>query len=289
MTTLADMSRSLSAPSIGAFPPAPRPAAPIEAGQLRVEEQFNAGFINLLGTLPYQPDDFDVDRRRLARVVFEVPYCRIAEKLRKLRTRLKYGTGLDANRTIVVTSAAIAEGKSVVAGNLAAALALDGRRTLLVDANFARPSLHRTFGVDFSPGFTDLLKNPDYCTSLATETDLLGLSLLTCGQTIGFSMEWLLPEMVLPLMARALQSFDHVIFDAGTLTSAPAVALGRLVNGVITVVKAHTGDVEVMKRLAVAMRRYHINHLGSVLNGVRPISGGRERPSAGTARDGQAA
>ena len=74
----------------------------------------------LLGKVPYHEDDFEVGTERLARVVYEVPDCRIAESIRKVRTSLKHGSVLDMSRSILVTSAGIGDGKSTIAANLAA-------------------------------------------------------------------------------------------------------------------------------------------------------------------------
>ena len=70
----------------------------------------------------------------------------MVEAYKALRTNLLF-SGVDKElKTVVVTSAVANEGKSRTAANLAVVLAQAGHRTLLVDADFRRPSQHRIFG-----------------------------------------------------------------------------------------------------------------------------------------------
>src|SRR5579885_1343840 len=81
-----------------------------------------------------------------------------AEEFRSLRTRLNHLQTLQPLRTLVVTSASPAEGKSFTAMNLAIAQAqLAEKRVLLADFDFRRPNINRVFQIDSAPGITDYL------------------------------------------------------------------------------------------------------------------------------------
>ena len=62
------------------------------------------------------------------------------EAFRNLRTSLIWSDGGEALKTLVVTSAAPGEGKTLTAANLAVTLAYDGLRVLLVDCDIRRPA-----------------------------------------------------------------------------------------------------------------------------------------------------
>jgi capsular polysaccharide biosynthesis protein/Mrp family chromosome partitioning ATPase len=80
-----------------------------------------------------------------------------SEAYRLIRTNLEFARVDHPLRTLLVTSAGPAEGKSTVAANLATVLALAGQRVILVDCDLRRPNVHRIFGADNQRGMTSLL------------------------------------------------------------------------------------------------------------------------------------
>ena len=79
------------------------------------------------------------------------------EAVRAIRTRILLSPIAGAARALAVTSTNAGEGKTVIASNLAASMAMAGRRVLLVDADLRRPQLHQMFKIPKSPGLSDLL------------------------------------------------------------------------------------------------------------------------------------
>ena len=92
----------------------------------------------------------------MALVTISDPRSPASEAYRSLRTNLSFYS-LDAPlRTLVVTSPAAGEGKSSTVANLAVTMAQSGRRTVLVDCDLRRPTLHELFGLAMTPGLTSL-------------------------------------------------------------------------------------------------------------------------------------
>jgi Mrp family chromosome partitioning ATPase len=60
-------------------------------------------------------------------------------------------------RIIMVTSARAAEGKSTVAANLCFIAAQQGKKTILIDGDIRRPTIHKIFGLSASPGLTNVV------------------------------------------------------------------------------------------------------------------------------------
>ena len=191
-----------------------------------------------------------------------------AEAYRTLRTNLTFAALDKPIETLIVTSAAAGEDKSVVLANLAVAMAQGERRTILVDADLRRPSLHEIFGVANDRGLT---------TMIVEETALDDPPLID----VGADNLWLLPSGPLPpnpadlLGSRRMEQTiaalktraDVVLFDAPPVVAVTdAVVLGTKVDGVLLVVSAGHTRREHAQRARELLERVHVRILGAVLN-----------------------
>jgi capsular exopolysaccharide synthesis family protein len=246
------------------------------------------GNLQLLGMVPHEDDDPQANGARLPLVIFEAPQSNIAEQLRQVRTRLQHAASLDTLRTIMITSPSPGDGKSTIAANLASGLALNGRRILLVDANFRRPAIHRIFNVSNDVGFSDVLNKVDLFAGAVQATQVPNLSILTTGPKPVNATELMESQLLADFIERSVEDFDHVIFDAGPLLLASeTAALAPRVDGVVTVVRAQMNTRGLLQRLRDSLRQVKAEHLGVVLNAVRSQGGGYYRSHIRTYYDYQ--
>jgi capsular exopolysaccharide synthesis family protein len=233
------------------------------------------GQMNLLGMIPHDEDDPQSAGTPLPLVIFQAPHSMIAEQFRQVRTRLQHAASLDTTRSILVTSPEPGDGKSTVATNLAAGLALNGRRILLVDANFRRPELQNIFGVANDVGFSNVLASLDNFENAVRQSQVPNLDVLTSGPKPANATELMESQLLVDFIERALEEYDHVIFDSGPmLFVSETVALAPRVDGVVTVVRARTNTRGLLQRMRDGLRQLKAEHLGVVLNGVRSQGGG---------------
>lgn len=145
----------------------------------------------------------------------------------------------DAERSsYLISSACDAEGKTTVSLHLAARLAASGKRTLLVDAHWRRPTIGRLLGVSDRRGLADLLSvGSGYHELLVTQQDLPGLRILPAGVDHPPLFDRDVVERLKELFSRARQEFEFVLVDGGPTSSGPeALAVARAVDGVLLVV-----------------------------------------------------
>jgi capsular exopolysaccharide synthesis family protein len=233
------------------------------------------GQMTLLGMIPDENDDPQAAGVPLPTVIYAAPTSMLAEQFRQVRTRLQHAASLDTTRSILVTSPSPGDGKSTVACNLAAGLALNGRRILLVDANFRRPELHKIFGISNEAGFGNVLTSVENFESAVRQTRVPNLDLITTGPKPANATELLESQLLIDFIERALEEYDHVIFDSGPmLVVSETVALAPRVDGVITVVRARANSRGLLQRMRDGLRQLKAEHLGVVLNGVRATGGG---------------
>ena len=94
-------------------------------------------------------------------------------------------------RVVMVSSATQGEGKTTLAVQLARRLARTGERTLLVDYDLRRPSIHRIFGMPRGPGVSECLQKELNLGQVVHPTDAENLSVVTAGTA--------LPDLLGPL------------------------------------------------------------------------------------------
>jgi capsular exopolysaccharide synthesis family protein len=233
------------------------------------------GNMNLLGMIPHEDDDPQAAGARLPLVIFDAPQSMLAESFRQVRSRLQHAASLETTRSMLVTSAGPGDGKTTVAVNLAAGLALNGRRILLVDANFRRPQMHNVFDTTNEYGFADVLNSLDAFEQCVQATAVPNLSVLTSGAKPLNPTELLESQLLIDFIERALEDYDHVIFDSGPLLLASeTMALAPRVDGVVTVCRARANSRGVLQRMRDMLRQVKAEHLGVVLNAVRSQGGG---------------
>jgi capsular exopolysaccharide synthesis family protein len=190
------------------------------------------------------------------------------EAYRALRTNLLFSPHGARMTTIVITSTAPEEGKTVSAANLAAIYARENRRVLLVDCDLWRARLHTVFGVAREPGLTEVLQERCDAADAVRGTCLPGLFLLPSGARHENPADLLTGEALRRLLGRLSDEFDTVIIDTPpvlALTDAAilgsAAAAGR--GGVLLVIRAGWTD-----RLAVEQALRQLDGAGAYVVGA---------------------
>ena len=233
------------------------------------------GQMTLLGMIGDEAQDPQAAGARLPLVIFDAPHSMTAEQLRQVRTRLQHAASLDTTRSLLITSPGPGDGKTTVACNLAAGLALNGRRILLVDGNFRRPEIHKVFAVPNEQGFSDVLNGAVTFDEVVQETQVPNLAVMTSGPKPINATEMFESQLLMDFIERALEEFDHVIFDSGPMmVVSESAAMAPRVDGVVTVVRARSNSRGLLQRMRDTLRAIKAEHLGVVLNGVRAQGGG---------------
>ncbi|MBM7617696.1 capsular exopolysaccharide synthesis family protein [Weissella uvarum] len=171
-------------------------------------------------------------------VTFTEPKNVISEQIRTVRTNIEFSAaGIDDFKLMMLTSPEIGDGKSTVAANLAVAWAQAGKRTLLVDTDLRRPTVHLSFYLDNQHGLSTLLVRDEQPKEVIKGTFVPGLSVLTSGPVPPNPAELLASSKMGDLMHWMRENFDVVLFDAPPVIAvSDAQVLMPRVDGVALVV-----------------------------------------------------
>src|SRR4029079_7049987 len=163
---------------------------------------------------------YDVSPSRVEPHLIAVSQPRSAytEQFRSLRTRiLEAGEGLQM-RAIVVTSAGVAEGKTLTALNLAWLLAqTEGVRALIIDSDLRRPCATEYLGIDAPVGLSEVLGGQLNLEDAIVRLNPAGLYLLPGGQPRDDVAELLSGPTYARMLSEVRRMFDYIIIDAPPL------------------------------------------------------------------------
>ncbi|WP_336966343.1 AAA family ATPase [Sphingobium aquiterrae] len=225
-----------------------------------------------------------IDRGALIEAGFVLPdgpVSGISEEFRILKRELldQLRGGKTANGgQLLVCSAHSGEGKTFCAVNLALSLAAEQDvEVLLVDADFANPSVLSALGLPGGPGLMDVLADP----SLAVEdcvirTDIPSLAVLPAGRQTNNDTEYLASARTQRLLASLTQGRSNriVIFDSPPLLAAsPAAALAGHADMALLVVRADRTSENALRDAASLLKGCGSVRL--ILNGITFSASGR--------------
>ncbi len=198
------------------------------------------------------------------------PFGPYANAVRSLRAACEIEGALPAS--IILTSASTGDGKTSLAVNLAATIAREGRKVLLIDLNFARPKLGELFGFEEAKGLSELLQGGD-AVELIRSTSLARVDLLPAGSVPSDSAQLLNSDGLPQSLSMLTSAYDHVIFDGNALAIGDdARIVASLTDATILVSK----DAPASLRRAAGARDMLLmvgaNLLGVALTRSRPIA-----------------
>src|SRR6266511_1015254 len=145
----------------------------------------------------------------------------VIEALRGLRLNVLHEYGAETPVVMTVTSPGPGDGKSFLSANLALAFADGGHRTLLVDGDIRRGTLHRRFKANRRPGLVDYLRGEAGIGRevIVQETPYPRLAFIGCGTRTQRAPEVLGSPAMTQLLAELRERYDVIVVDSPPLTA----------------------------------------------------------------------
>jgi succinoglycan biosynthesis transport protein ExoP len=190
-----------------------------------------------------------------------------AEALRTVRSNMLFSVVDEGGRSVVITSTGPGEGKTIVASNLALALAQAGQRVILVDADMRRPRVHDVFSEQQEPGLSNVLVGDVKPSEALRQSSAQGLWILPAGRIPPNPTELLGSKRFRDFVATLTQHFDWVLIDTPPVMAVTDGAIvANFAGGVLFVV----GSEMTSRSLAQSAIEHLVNAnarlIGAVLN-----------------------
>lgn len=239
---------------------------------------------NRLGLPTYAAVPFSAAQARLARklgdegkgpfiLVQSDPGDAAVEALRSLRTSLHFGLVDARNNVVAITGPTPGLGKSFLAINLGAVLALSGKRVVVVDADLRLGHLHRFVGCEQAPGLSNCIAGDSTLDQAIRTTSVENLWFLPAGVRPPNPAELVLNDRFAVLVNELSAKFDHVLIDTPpVLAVTDAVVISRLAGCSLLALKAGEHPLRAVEESIRRLRNAGVELRGSVFNQIAPRS-----------------
>ncbi|MBL8160696.1 MAG: CpsD/CapB family tyrosine-protein kinase [Anaerolineae bacterium] len=205
------------------------------------------------------------------------PRSAAAEAFRTLRTNLMFSSVENPLHTLVVSSAAQPDGKSIVLANLAVTFAQAGHKTIIVDCDLRRPTQHTLWGIPNERGLTTMmLEDATLANPPLAQSPVENLHILPAGPLPPNPADVLSSQRMSGVIGVLKARANYVLFDSPpVLAATDAALLGSTLDGLLLVVRAGHTRRDHTARAQQTLERVHVRIVGAVLsNAPRENSGG---------------
>lgn len=198
------------------------------------------------------------------------PRGRVAEQFRGLRNSIIALNPEGAPRTVVLTSSASGEGKTVATINLALALAeLPGTEVLILDANLHSPGIEEYLGLDRRQGLADVLAGTCALDAATRATSVDGVQVMGAGNLPDNPSQLLGSERMKTVLGTLKRGFSYVLIDTPeALRISDASLLGGIADGIVLVVRLGLTPRHHVEQTHNTLEALGGNVLGTCLTGA---------------------
>jgi len=202
------------------------------------------------------------------------PVSAYREAVRALRNSIMLADFDRRVHSLLITSASPGEGKSTIAAQLALAHSSQQLKTLLIDGDLRRPSVHKRFSVSGVVGLSSvLISGMPWRDAVLVPAGMTHLHILPAGPPSQRATD-LIGGRLSQFLEEAAAEYDLVVLDAPPLLGfAEPLAMASAVDGVVVVTRAGQTPRKAVSIVLAMLARMRANTLGIVLNEVHHDTG----------------
>ena len=232
-------------------------------------------------------EDDDKIRRYARLAAHFVPSSTLSESYKALRTSLNFLCTENNLKSVLFTSSSPGEGKTSIVVNVAITMAQIGQKVLLIDGDLRRPVVSKLFGLEQTPGLTDvILGNHEWHNVVRTITDLMmgrlsiedimrtpgmdNLHIMTSGTYSPNPAEIINSRSIGDFLNSAREEYDIILVDAPPVLAATDAALwSSRVDATVMVYQVGKVARGALKRSKTSLENIKAHVVGVVLNGLK--------------------
>ena len=195
---------------------------------------------------------------------------RLTESIDSIRTMILHSTGDRSLRSIMVTSASSGEGKTSLACHLATSLARSGLKTLLIDCDLRKPTIHRLFDIPATPGFSEYLRGEVGAADVIRAATADGPDLITAGACDASALRALAQANTGTIFDVFCGTHDIIVLDTSpVLPVTDALLVGRHVDAAVYSILRDVSRLPWTLAALGRLKSLNVRILGAVVTGTR--------------------
>ena len=194
----------------------------------------------------------------------------LIESVETTRIMLTHEADAGSYRVVLVTSAVGGEGKTSLACHLATSLARAGEKTLLIDGDLRRPTVHRIYDQAPEPGFCELVRDEVVIDNAIRLTTVNNLWIIPAGHQDDQALAVLSQPRARTLFDQIRERFDFVIVDSvPVLPVADTLLFSRHVDAVLFSILREVSQVPKVQGAYTRIAALGVPILGAVVSGTQ--------------------
>ena len=199
----------------------------------------------------------------------EKPLSQHAEAYRRIKVGIEYSEVDKKIQVIQVSSALQGEGKTTTALNLAVVYAENKAKVCVLDLDFRRPKIHRTFKLVNQNGITDVLAGNITLEEAIKHNDEYPFDIINRGTKSPFPSALLSSKELSAVIAQLRTMYDYIVIDCPPILAvSDAIIISKQTDGCVFVVSQPHTEKSVAKEAMQQLKNNNVNVLGCVLTGI---------------------
>ena len=209
-----------------------------------------------------------IDNPHYRIITVEEPLSLAAESYRRIKTSLEFANVDKHPQVVQVCSATQGEGKSVTVLNIAATYAEDSKKVIVVDLDFRRPKLHRSFRIENKNGITDVLAG-NVKLEDAIKHGNNGIDCLNRGTKVPYPTAILGSENMAKVFDTLRKQYEYIIVDCPPILAvSDAAIISKLCDGCVFVISQTKTERAAARESIKILRDNNVNILGAVFTNI---------------------
>jgi capsular exopolysaccharide synthesis family protein len=221
----------------------------------------------VVGTIPHMGEETKLWDEAIK--IFTSPKSVFAESFRNLRANLQVINNKEGSKVILLTSTVGEEGKTTLSVNLAAIMSMAKKRTIVINMDMRKPTLHEKFNLPNHQGLSELLSESINLREAIHETKYPYLDMISSGNAPINPAESILSKRMNEILEQLKKGYEIIILDTPPIgLVADAKTLMKTVDINLYVIRANHSKKIYLETLKEMTELNKLNNVGIILNDV---------------------